>query len=111
TILRSAKLLVASFLVTASAAFAQIAYMSGPSEPWDSSTNLSAMDLAFGSGNWTRLQFSGSNASALSGYSFAYIDGGDGQTLNFDSFLTSNRTGLENWVAAGGRLYINAAMW
>lgn len=85
--------------------------MSGPGEPWDTTTNLESMDRAFGSGNWTRTVFGGTDASALAGYSFVFVDGGDGNSVGFTDFMNGNRTGLENWVASGGHLFLNAATW
>ena len=35
------------------------AYIRGASQPWGESTNESAMDLAFGAGNWSNLTMSG----------------------------------------------------
>jgi PEP-CTERM motif len=84
---------------------ANVAYMSGAGEPWGSSSNLNAMDSAFGSGQWDRVNF----GAALTGYNFLYVDGGDYQGTSFYSWLDSNRAGLESFVTGGGRLFLNAA--
>ena len=92
-----------------------VAYMTGATDPWDvgagnTGSPDAAMDTAFGAGNWTKIQ--GFTAAALTaGFKFIYLDGGDGDAAEFDSFIASNRAALQNFVAQGGRLFINAARW
>ncbi|HWI86298.1 MAG TPA: PEPxxWA-CTERM sorting domain-containing protein [Sphingomonas sp.] len=68
------------------------------------------MDLAFGSGNWDKVN--GFDVSQLTaGYSFIYLDGGDGASTNFNSFASSNLAALQSFVSGGGHLMLNAARW
>lgn len=86
---------------------AAVAYMSGASEPWSSSSNLTAMDGAFGAGNWDRINF----GNAFSSYRTVYVDGGNGQSVSFFSWVDTHRAALETYVLGGGALFLNAAGW
>lgn len=87
------------------------AYIRGASQPWGESTNESAMDLAFGAGNWSNLTMSGGVAPFLpaAGYKFIFLEGGDGTATELNNYLTANRTQIEAFVSAGGRLLLNSA--
>lgn len=87
------------------------AYIRGASQPWGVSTNESAMDLAFGAGNWSNLTMAGGVAPFLpgSGYQFIFLEGGDETAVVLDNYLTANRTQIEAFVSAGGRLLLNSA--
>ncbi|MBW2290786.1 MAG: hypothetical protein JRG94_00590, partial [Deltaproteobacteria bacterium] len=78
--------------------------------PWGSSAPTDAMDVVFGSGNWIDERYEtaivGSVFSADN--SFVYMDGSDDNALELAAFLTANIAAIESWVAAGGRLLINA---
>lgn len=91
---------------------AGIVYVSGNGgvEPWGTGTIVNSMNTAFGNGNWTRMNFS-DGASVLSGTDCLFIDGGDGIDNEFFGWLSGNQAALENWVAAGGSLFMNAAVW
>ncbi len=92
---------------------AGITYVTGP-DPWGSTSNDSAMNTAFGSGNWTKDSFSSAVGNGLftpGNNSFIFIDGGDGTDSNFVNFLVGNVAALQNWVAAGGSLLMTAATW
>ena len=66
--------------------------------------------LAFGNGNWTKFQ--GFSTAALSdNFHFLYIDGGDGTSSQFNSFISSHIADLQNFVDSGGHLLIDAARW
>jgi len=96
--------------VAGSANAATFAYMTGSGEPWGSNSNVDAMDLAFGAGNWDH--FNGFDAAILGqGYDFIYLDGGNGESTDFNSFFGSNVAGVEAYVTGGGRLMANAARW
>jgi len=85
-------------------------YMTGSSNPWGQNTEDQAMDVAFGAGNWTKTN--GFDASALTaGYSFIYLDGGDGISSEFNSFVSGNLAAIEAYVTGGGHLMMNAARW
>lgn len=101
-----------------------VAYMTGIFDPWspaavggcqcllvaDPGSLDTAMNNAFGVGQWTKFQ--GFNTAPLSpAYRFVYIDGGDGTSTQFNNFIGSNVTALQNYVSAGGTLFINAARW
>lgn len=85
---------------------AQYAYMGDVgSEPWGMTTNKDAMDAAFGAGNWDRINW----GDSIAGYSFVYADGGDSAGTGFYNYVGSNQALLENFVTAGGSLFLNAA--
>jgi hypothetical protein len=67
----------------------------------------------FGAGNFTQFGYSGLNAATLFSASnkFVYLDGGDGTDAAFRSFVSGNSAAMADWVAGGGRLVLNAAMW
>jgi hypothetical protein len=106
----AAALAVASLAVAGAAHANTKAYMTGSSNPWGSTAEDSAMNTAFGAGNWDK--FNGFNASVFSsGYSFVYLDGGDGISGEFDSFMGANLGALETFVSDGGHVMVNAARW
>src|SRR5262249_33897291 len=88
-------------------------FMTGTSEPWNLSPNdagspESAMNTAFGTGEWTKVQ--GYTAAGFSsGYDFIYIDGGDGSSEQFNAFVPANLSAMQQYVANGGHLFLNAA--
>ena len=108
---RFIKLLAVSLVAFSVNAFASIAYISGNWEPWGMQGGVNGMNQVYGSGSWDRLNFSNAVASGAYGYDALYVDGGDGQTLPFESFINANRVGLEAFVANGGSLFLNAARW
>jgi hypothetical protein len=78
-------------------------------EPWGQTSNVTAMNSTFGSGNWTQGTFSTSAATIFSSSNcFVMIEGSQNNS-GFPAFMTTNQTLIENWVAAGGKLLINAA--
>jgi hypothetical protein len=103
----------ALLLVYAVASFAEPVYVTTESEPWGVTSNIDNLNMAFGAGNWTKYTFDNAVGSGVfSGdHSLIYIDGGDGSTSAFISFINANRTNLQNWVSGGGHLFINAARW
>ena len=86
------------------------AYIRGASAPWGSTSNETAMDLAFPDG-WDDLRMADGPDPFLSdsGYNTIFMEGSDLTALKLDAFLTANRTAIENWVSDGGRLLLNAA--
>lgn len=85
-------------------------YMTGSSNPWGSTAEDQAMDIAFGAGNWDKAN--GFNSGAFSsGYSFIYFDGGDGVSGEFDTFVAGNQAAIEGFVNNGGRIMLNAGRW
>lgn len=87
------------------------AYIRGASKPWGESTNESAMDAAFGAGNWSDLTLAGGVAPFLpaAGYKFIFLEGGDETAIELNDYLTANRTQIEAFVTTGGRLFLNSA--
>jgi hypothetical protein len=98
---------LAASLAFATPASANIVYMTGTSNPWGNTTNDSAMDAAFGAGNWTKVM--GFDVSALTGTSFIFIDGGDSNADQFGDFLIANFAAFEAFLAGGGRALVHAA--
>lgn len=93
----------------------QFAYMTGSTDPWGVGagtigSNEQAMDTAFGVGAWDDYQ--GFTATALTnGHKVIIIDGGDGVSGEFETFVNANRAALEQFVSNGGVLMLNAARW
>jgi hypothetical protein len=79
--------------------------------PWGTTTNEQALDLAFGAGNWDDLRYETVNVGTLfSGATrFIFMEGGDFLADELEAFLGANQAALENWVAGGGSVFINAA--
>lgn len=80
-------------------------------EPWGSSSNPDAMNLAFGEGQWTMDFFESLDPTKVfSGKTaFVFIDGSDGGASELNDFLSANMTLIEDWVHSGGSLFLNAA--
>lgn len=89
---------------------ASFGYITGP-DPWGVTSNDAAMDVNFGVGGWDKMDWTAGTAALAGGYSFLFIDGGDGASTNFNSFVTANKAALEAFVSGGGHLLINAARW
>ena len=99
-------------LVAAGAASAGNKYYANPGfDPWGMNTNQQAMDIAFGGGNWTQENYTTWNVGAIfSGNTdLVYLDGSDGGADELENFLNANMATVENWVNAGGCLFLNAA--
>lgn len=82
-------------------------------DAWGQNGERTAMDIAFGAGNWIDQPYETANLGAVfsSNTDSVFIDGGDGNGTSFKTFVESNRSTLENWVAQGGCLFLNAATW
>lgn len=80
-------------------------------QPWSQSTNETAMDRVFGSGNWSDLRYETLSPAAVfsAATPFAYLEGGDNNANALKAFLTANQAAIQSWVNAGGRLLVNAA--
>jgi len=86
------------------------AYYTGGYNPWGTSNQAAAMNTVFGNDMWA----AGNGvltADVFRDAGFVYIDGGDGQTQWFESFVSNNRDAMEGFVDNGGSLFINAARW
>lgn len=79
--------------------------------PWDVTSNEVDMNEVFGASEWRSRQYETVRLSRLlsSTTSMIFMEGGDNNANALKSFLDAHRTELMAWVAAGGRLFINAA--
>lgn len=103
---------ITSAAVLQANAASNIGYLSGENqEPWGVTSNVDAMNAAFGAGNWDRHGFLSFNTASLANMDLLYIDGGDGTAGEFNAFIAANYATLESWVADGNCLLINAARW
>lgn len=89
-----------------------IAYLrSSVGAPWGSTSNESALTRVFGAGTWQDLRFE--TVSPVTLFSpangFVFMDGSDNGATEMETFLNSNRSLMEGWVAGGGRLFLNSA--
>lgn len=100
-------LIAIGFAAASNGAAASIVYETGTSNPWGNTTNDTAMDSAFGAGNWTKKN--GFDINLLSGATFAFLDGSNFSANEFSSFLTANSAAINSFVSGGGRLFLNAA--
>ena len=99
-------------LLAPALAFALPTYLrSTAGAPWSVTTNESAMDTVFGAGNWTDARYETVNVGTLfsAATSFIFMEGGDDNADELNTFLTANSTAIASWVSAGGRLFVNAA--
>ena len=101
--------LIASVRFTDAAA--DIVYLrSTASSPWGYGGNDIAMNRVFGTDQWLDLRYETVNVvSMLSNAKFIYMEGSDQNADPLEGFLNANRTAIEAWVTAGGKLFINAA--
>ena len=99
-----------ALIVVAQFSFANPIYLTAASEPWGTNANIDNFNAAFGVGNWDRATFGDGGLFADTG-NFLYIEGGDGNTNAFQSWMNTNRTLVESFVSAGGSVFINAARW
>ena len=82
-------------------------------EPWGTTSNDSAMDAVFGAGNWAPQYYETVNpANLFSGqYNFVFLEGGGGDEGALSAFISANQSAMEQFVASGHTLLINAAPW
>ncbi len=86
-----------------------------PPEPWTwcpvLNTNITEMDNVFGVGGWNSGYFTTVDVTDAFGpdSKFVFLEGGDDHAIELKTFLTANITAIENWVYAGGSLFLNAA--
>ena len=102
-----------AFGIAAPAVANPIIYMTGTGNPWNISainqgSNETAMNTAFGSGNWSKVQ-GFSMAAFAADTTFLYLDGSDSQANQFSSFISGNLAGLTSYLSKGGTLILNAA--
>ncbi len=80
-------------------------------EPWYTTTNSADMDAVFGVGEWTLDYFETLDPAVVfgTGTCFVFLEGSDSHAAELETFLSANITTIENWVASGGHLLLNAA--
>lgn len=81
-------------------------------EPFNSTTNVSTMDLVFGENNWNQDFFETADMTNIFSDSscFVFLDGSYDHNLALETVLEENQNLIENWVASGGKLFINCAI-
>jgi hypothetical protein len=86
-------------------------YATNGSDPWGQTTNDGAMDMVFGAGGWIKGNYNTWNAKDIfdDGTECVYLEGGDSLAGDLNSFISANHALIENWVADGHGLFINAA--
>jgi hypothetical protein len=107
SLIKKASAAAAALLFVSLAHAGTVVYETGTGNPWGNLTNDSAMDHAFGSGNWVKSN--GFNTGMFSGASMVYLDGSDGQANQLSPFLSANQSVVESYVSNGGHLFINSA--
>lgn len=80
-------------------------------EPWYSVSNTAHMNAVFGDGAWTQDYFETVDPVALfsTDNCFIYLEGSDTHAEELEAFLSDNAILIQNWVASGGHLFLNAA--
>lgn len=96
--------------ITGTGAFYLLSNTTG-GEPWFSTSNSDAMNSVFGFGGWTMAYYETVDPGVLfsSENCFVFLEGSDGHASELETFLTANMGTIESWVAAGGKLFLNAA--
>jgi hypothetical protein len=81
------------------------------SEPWENTDNVDELNAVFGEKGWTLRFFETVDASEIFNESTTYIfmEGSDNGTEELTAFLSQNQQLIEDWVYAGGNLFLNAA--
>ncbi len=84
---------------------------SNVSDLWGQNGQVNAMNYVFGNGNWQDLRFETSNPQSVFDPSTKCImmEGGNDQADELNAYFSANQNLIENWVAGGGHLIINAA--
>lgn len=79
--------------------------------PYFNTTNTTCMNTVFGEDNWTQAYFETVDPEILFSDSscFIFLDGSYNHIVAMEIFLNENRQLMENWVAAGGKLYLNSS--
>lgn len=79
--------------------------------PWGRTTYEEDMDAVFGIGGWINARYETVNAVDLfsSANDFIYMEGSDDNANELEAFIATNKVKMEDWVFAGGTLFINSA--
>ncbi len=83
----------------------------GGPEPWFTTSGVETMDAVYGPGEWNLDFFETVDPDELFSTStcFIWLEGGDAMAVEMENFLNANMEAIENWVASGGHLFMNAA--
>jgi hypothetical protein len=83
---------------------------SNAGEPWGDNNNVTAMNAVFGA-TWTLAFYETVNVAAMlqPTTAFIFLEGGDFNANAMNTFVTTNIVAIQNWVASGGKLLMNAA--
>ena len=85
----------------------------GGPEPWFTTTNTTAMNTTFGveGTDWFRRYFETLVPAAIFSPTtcFVFLEGGDNHADELETFFLANKPLIQSWVAAGGKLFMNAA--
>jgi hypothetical protein len=85
------------------------AYLRGTCSLWGQhSKNTDAMTAAFGA-DWNTALYNAGSGVFNPDVCFIYMEGGDDCAIEMNTYLNTHRATIENWVANGGSLFINAA--
>jgi hypothetical protein len=104
--------LFAGALVGGRRAGAAVIYMrSTTGAPWGLNGNENVMNAVFGTGTWQDLRYeTAAPATVFSpANSFVFLEGGDFNATELETFLNANTATIQTWVTNGGRLLINSA--
>ena len=82
-------------------------------EPWGVTSCKDAMDSVFGQGGYTTSFYESVDPNTLFAPNncFIYIEGGMNNDIPMNTFVTANQVLMQNWVSAGGHLFLNSAGW
>lgn len=80
-------------------------------EPFYSTSNSTHMDDVFGVGNWTTEYYETLDPDVVFGLGtcFVYMDGSADHADELENFFNTNQDKIQDWVASGGHLFMNAA--
>ena len=81
-------------------------------DPFFSTTNEVTMNTVFGENNWNQGCFETTDINAVFSDSscVVFLDGSYDHNLPLESLMADYAETIENWVAAGGNLFINCAI-
>ncbi len=80
-------------------------------QPWGVNENELALNDVVGPGAWTQEFFETGNAAQIFSPTtcMVFLEGGDASACELVAFMQANIGAIQNWVTAGGRIFINAA--
>ncbi|MBK6993823.1 MAG: T9SS type A sorting domain-containing protein [Lewinellaceae bacterium] len=79
--------------------------------PFSSTTNEVTMNTVFGAGGWQQEYFETANADSIFSRNtcLVFLDGSYDHIDPLQQFITDHLGRIENWVASGGKLFINSS--